>query len=346
MPSILLEIGYSTRNYNKPIHNFSVLSSVSNPNYEKTTSGVASRHPKDSVNDPDWSFDNNYGMRGYFKKHNSFRDQELYNRISRGFVIRQGTDVKYYTTTYNPENDPLYHEDNNRTIDRVFDVPVIMSFQPEIELYNKLGIQQLDETEIYIHMGLFLEMNYQSLRRACIEPKCPINEHNPDLPNHNPIWSQRGYEAFRYYGYTFDQIAPKAGDKIKIEAFNTLYEIESVKDASPQYQHRWRKYWWRAFIKPAHDMGQTISQDVLEDPEQQKFINTLIGLQGGGVTVDANGNLVDENGNIIKNPLDATDAINELKKDILFRPPEVAPDVDNISEDPNFTPGNDDFGGW
>ena len=40
-------------------------------------------------------------------------------------------------------------------------------------------------------------------------------------------------------------------DKMKIEAFDSLYEVESVKDASPDEQHRSRKYWWKVFYKDA-----------------------------------------------------------------------------------------------
>jgi hypothetical protein len=38
--------------------------------------------------------------------------------------------------------------------------------------------------------------------------------------------------------------------------------------------------------------------------------------------------------------------INKLKKDVLFRPPEVAEEVENISADNNFYPDFDKFGKW
>lgn len=330
MPEMIVNVSCNIRNYNKLIHNFTCRTNVSKENYDYLERGVTDRTPKDSQNWPEWSYEPTTGLSSHFRKHNAFRDQELHNRKARGFVIRQGTDVKYYTTTFEPGSDNLFHEDNNRIIDRVFDLPLLLTFQPEVELYNRFGIQQLDETEVFLHMGLFLELNYQSLRRCAIEPKCGTD--------HNPIWSQRGYEEFRYYGYTFDQIGPKAGDKLKIEAFNTLYEVESVKDAAPEYQHRWRKYFWKVFIKAAHDTGQTISDEVLNDPEQQKFLNDLIGIQSGGV--------LDKDGNVVKYPFDVSDTVDELKKDILYRPPQVAPDVEDISKDPGFTPGESEFGSW
>lgn len=330
MSSFTVTLGYSVRNFSKNLNDFKVLAGISNQYYKNTTTGITTRSPKQSVNEPDWQFSPTTGLNGYFKKHNGFRDQELHNRLTRGYVLRQGTDIKYYTTTFDPSTDPLFHEDNNRTIDRVFDIPVILSFQPEVELYAKFGIQQLDESEIHIHMLLFLELNYQSLRRTNIVP-------NDDPSVHNPVYYQRGYEAFRFHGYTFDQIGPKAGDKVKIEAFNTLYEVESVKDATSD-QHRWRKYFWKVYIKAAQDLGQTIGEEVTNDAEQNMFINGLIGLQAGTV--------LDANGNPIIYPFDVSNAVDELKKDVLFRPVEVSPDAPDISEDPNSYPGGDFFGSW
>jgi hypothetical protein len=328
MPSISLTIGFNLRDTSNPIHNFSVLSNVSSGYYETVNGGIVTRSDKKSINEPEWTHQHNTGLSTYFKRHNGFRDHERYNRVARNFVLRQGTFVKYYTTTFNPEDDPLYHEDNNREVDRVFDIPIILSFAPENELYSRFGIQHLDEFETHAHMMLFLELNWASLQRCAIEPACPKSEHNP-------IWSQRGYEAFRYHGYTFEQIGPKAGDKVKFESFDSLYEIESVKDAAPEYQHRGRKYWWKLFMKDAHDTGQTISDEVLNDPEQRQFINDLI-----GQSVD------DGSGNVSSYPFDVSGVVDELKKDVLFRPPEVSNEVEDISGDDKFYPNGDKFGRW
>ena len=330
MPQITLSIKANIRDMNAKIHNFSVLSNVSEHYHNKNFDGLVESSEKSRVNNPDWSHQYNTGISPYFKRHTGFRDHERQNRITRNFCLRQGTLIKYYTTSFDPSGDPLYNEDNNRVIERVFDFPALISFQAENELYARFNIQHMDEDEAHFHMTLFMEMNYQSLRRAGVVPKCP-----PDV--HNPIWSQRGYEKFTFHGYTFDQIGPKAGDKLKIEAFDSLYEVESVKDASPDHQHRWRKYFWKVFYKDAFDQSQNISDDVLLDPEQKQFINDLMGTQMG---------LTDELGNPIDWEFDRSKKIDELKKDVLFRPPEVEPDVDNISEDPDFHPGYDKFHGW
>ena len=331
MATITLSIGYDLRDISTPIPNFSVLVNVSSPFFEDVTKGIVERGVKKSINEPEWTFQHNTGISTYFKRHNGFKDQERYARVSRNFVLRQGTFAKYYATGYNPSGDDIYHEDNARTIERVFDVPFIITFAPENEIYNRFGIQHMDEFETHLHMLLFYELNYASLRKHAIVPACPEDEHNP-------VWSQRGYEAFRYHGYTFEQIGPKAGDKIKIEAFNTLYSIESIKDAAPDYQHRWRKYWWKVFMKDAFDTGETISEDVLNDPEQQGFINDLLGRNE--IDTDTGEPIGDGYA------FDVSNAVDEAKKDVLFRPPEVAKDVEDISGDSNFYPNADKFGQW
>ena len=330
MPQITLTVGSNIRDLATRIHNFSLLANVSPPLYNALNEGYTNSSEKSRTIQTEWSHEYNTGINQYFLRQNGFRDQELHARKTRGFVMRQGTLIKYYPTTFDASGDPLYMEDNNRVIERVFDIPVLTSYQPENEIYNRFNIQHLDESEMFVHMNIFLELNYQSLRRYGIKPMCPPEKHNP-------IWSQRGYESFAYHGYTAAQIVPKAGDKIKMEAFNTLYEIESVKDASPEHQHRGRKYFWKVFYKDAMDSSQTIDPEVTNDPEQKNFINEITGIPMG---------IMDKNGNPIVFPFNRNAAIDKLKKDVLFRPPEVPKDAPDISKDPNFTPGVDKFTSW
>lgn len=330
MPQITLTVSANIRDLNKKIHNFSLLVNVSPPLYNSISTGHAERSEKSRTIKTDWSREYNTGLNPFFINENKFRDQELHDRLSRGFVTRSpGTLIKYYPTTFDVSCDPLFLEDNNRIIERVFDLKVITTFQPENEIYNRFNIQHLDESEMFIHMSLFLELNFQSLRRYGIQPDCP--------GLHNPIWSQRGYERFAYHGYTAKQIIPKAGDKIKFEATDSLYEVESVKDASPEHQHKTRKYFWKVFYRDAMDTSQTIDTEVLLDQGQQQFINDITGIPMG---------VLDKHGNPVTNPAFRNCAIDKLKKDVLFRPPEVPKDAPDISKDPGFTPGYDSFGHW
>ena len=332
MATINLSIGFDVRDTSKELQNFSVLANVSRGLWENKIGSIMERSEKLTINAPEWSYQNNTGLATDFKRHNGFKDQERINRMSMNFIKRQGTFVKYYVTSYDPMQDPIYKEDNNREVERYFDLPLMLTFQPEMELYARFGVQHMDEFETHVHMSLFLELNYASLVKHGVKPACDPN-------SHNPIWSQRGYEAFSYYGYSFQQIGPRAGDYVKVEAFNTLYMVENVKNAAPEFEPRWRKYWWKLFLKDAMDGGQKVSAEVLNDPEQEGFINTLLGAQSGS-------GILDQQGNPITYPFDVSTVINTVKKDVLFRPPQMPQSVDDIDGDSTFYACPELFGKW
>lgn len=331
MPEFVLHLSGNCRATTVIVPNFSVLASVSPHMWNDRTGGYVERSEKMQINNPDFQHDTRLGLVFYNRRHNAFRDQERYNVMSRAFVNRQGTLYKYYTTSLNVHNTPLFHEDSNREVERVFDLPVLMGFNPQNELYSRFGIQYTTKQEIYVHMGLFLELNYRSLRELGIKPTCDPNEHNP-------IWYQRGYEDFRYYGYTAAQIFPKAGDLLKLEFNNILYQVDSVVDEIPEFEYKWRKYWWKLYLDTAMDNGKKVSEEVLNAPDQENFINKLFGKNI--MSADSNGT------NQTDNMLAVNHTIDELKKDVLFRPPEVDTCVQDITNDPAYYACGSLLGQW
>ncbi len=337
MPEFVLHLSGNCRATTVIVPNFSVLASVSPHMWNDRTGGYVERSEKMQINNPDFQHDTRLGLVFYNRRHNAFRDQERYNVMSRAFVNRQGTLYKYYTTSLNVNNTPLFHEDSNREVERVFDLPVLMGFNPQNELYSRYGIQYTTKQEIYVHMQLFLELNYRSLRELGVKPACDPNEHNP-------IWYQRGYEDFRYYGYTAAQIFPKAGDLLKLEFNNILYQVDSVVDEIPEFEYKWRKYWWKLYLDTAMDNGKTVSEEVLNSPDQENFINKLFGRNVMGSSTDG----TDPNSNATQgsNMLAINDTIDELKKDVLFRPPEVDKCVQDITNDPAYYACGSLLGQW
>lgn len=337
MPTLSLHLSGNVRAANMVVPNFSVLASVSHPLWSDRLGGFVERSEKAQSNHPDFSHDSRLGASNYFRAENAFRDHERYNIISRAQVNRQGTRFKYYTTTMNATSDKLFHEDNNRMIDRMFDMRAQITFNPQNELYARFGIQYTAKTEVIIHMGLFLENNYRSLREHGVQPLC-----SPDT--HNPIWYQRGYEKFCYYGYTAAQIFPKAGDLIKPEYNNILYTINSITDEIPEFEYKWHKYFWKLYLDVAIDDGKKISDEVINDPNQEHFIDMLLGRNTLGKTTDP------EDANVKKAEngyaFDVSNTIDELKKDVLFRPPEVDDCVEDISGDPSDHPCGNLLGQW
>jgi len=336
MPTMNMRVAASVRATSQRLPNLSIQANVTGGYYDEagnrgdwndTVRGVVERSPLKSYNDPEWSNGYNTGVRLDFKRHNGYNDQERYRRQSLGFVKRQGTFVKYYWTSFNPYVDPLYHEDTNRTVERVFDLPIIFSFQPENMLFSRFGIQQLDEFEAFIHMSLFFELNYANMRKGCVEPACDPNTHNPEF-------YQRGYENYSYHGYSAQQMIPKAGDLVKIEAFDSLWTVESVQSGAPEFQFRWHKYWYRISLKTAYDSGMTVDQEVLNDPNQNNYVNDILNTQDP------------DSPSYNQYPLDVSCVVDQLKKDIIYRPPQVPPTVVDPTCDIRWYPCGDLMGQW
>ena len=338
MPSFPLEVESYVRARHVIVPEFSVMANVSQPLRDDLAAGFIARTPKDNYNKPDYEHNNYLGYRAFFRNEDAFHSQKKYNDLTRDFTENHGSRILYYTTTFDTSANPLTKEDNTRTIDRVIDMRAIVTFNPQNEIYKRFGIQFTDKTEIAIHMGLFLERNYRSLMDAGIEPLC-----DPGL--HDVEWSQRGYSTFVYHGYTAAQIFPKAGDLMKFEYNNILYQISSITDEWPEYEYMWHKYWWKAYIEVATDNGQNVSQEVQDNPLNQHFIDNLFGSMSLGKATDgdATATLADGSGN----PLALDDkTLLELKDDVLFRPPEVDKCIKDVTADPNYHPCGAYLGSW
>lgn len=312
------------------VPNFSVLAHVQEGMWDPKATGNIERSELAQANRPVFEHTGRLGRIMTFRKQNAFKTQNLIAIEQRaGTLGMGGINVTYYTTTFNASANPITHEDNARMIDRVFDIPVMGGFDPQTELYSRLGLQFSTKKEIYINMDLFLELNYQSLKEHGITPECNPNDHDP-------IYSQRGYSKFNYYGYSAGQIYPKAGDLIKLVNDRVTYQITSITDELPEYQPAFRKYWWKAYLEVAMDSGQIVSEDVANSPVNKHFIDNLFGQASLGKATDGTSTekeLTDSAGN----PLAIRDEdLAKLKDAILFRPPEVDECVKDVTADPNY----------
>lgn len=335
----IIPVKANCRSINEERKNFSVLTNVSKHLWNDRLGAYVERSEKAQINNPVMSRDRNLGVRFHYRRHNAFLDQERYDRMFGDFIKRHGVLVKYYTSTIDVDSTSLFKEDNLRTIDREFDFPVMIEFQPQTELYDRFGITFQGKLEIQVHMMYFLECNYQSLREHGIPPMCPASEHNP-------VWYQRGYEDFRYYGYTAQQIFPKPMDKLKFEFNNILYNVTKIVDEQPSYEPKLRKYWWKLFLDTAVDSGEVVSPDVLEKPDQEGFINNLLGknmLTKEDIAAGADPSAAATSKSY---EFAINNVVDELKKDVLFRPPEVPECVDDITKSPSYQPCETLLGGW
>ena len=334
----IIPVKASCRSINEERKNFSVLTHISEHLWNDRIGSYVERSEKMQINNPVMSRDRNLGVRYHYRRHNAFLDQERYDRMSADFVKRQGAFIKYYTVTMDVDGDSLFHEDNLRVVDREFDFQTIIEFTPQKELYDRFGVTFDGKMELQFLMTYFLESNYQSLREHGIKPKCAVTEHNP-------IWWQRGYEDFRYYGYTAQQIFPKPGDFVKFEFNNILYQVTKISDEQPLYEYKQRKYWWKIFVDTATDSGQKVSDDVAQKPEQENFINNLLGQTTYEKVELETGANAAKSTTAAEYPFATNAIVDKLKKDVLFRPPEV-PKCADITESPAYLTCDDLIGGW
>ena len=84
----------------------------------------------------------------------------------------------------------------------------------------------------------------------------------------------------------------------------------------------------------------------MKKPEQENFINNLLGqttyekseLESGADAAKAT--------TTAEYPFAVNATVDELKKDVLFRPPEVPECVENVTESPSYQPCEKLLGGW
>ena len=330
MPELILDIKANVRHTSRLVPNFSVLANVSMPFWNKRAQGFVERPEKIQANQPEFEHTEDKGYTYHFRQHNSFRDQNRYDVMIKAVMKRQaGTKFAYYTTTFNVDSDPLHKEDNNRTIDRYFEIPALVGFNPQNELYKRFGLQYTAKQEIYLHMPLFLERNYASLRREGVMPKC-------DPKEHNPIWckQERGEELTDEEKAMFSE---KHAVNIRKVDLNAFY------DEIPEYEYKWRKYFWKLYLEVALDNGMQVSESVKNDPEQRHFIDNLLGLNNlqPGTSGEQQAT------NITPGyAFDVSDIVDEVKKDVLFHPPEVKKCVKNVTQDPDWYACSNKFGMW
>ena len=307
------------------------------PTEEMLMSGGGISNPlRFKAANPEWKEQPAVGIRQNFQRHNNFKDQELIARLIDNSMLQgnNGSICTYTVKSFDPSNDPVWHEDNTRAFVRCFDIPIIMKQQPSNELYKALGIDSTDKFDAHVSIKMFLQFNYQNLRELGLEPL-------GDPRDHNPILHQRGgiYGDFNYHGYLACQIFPTPGDVIKLHAYDMVYRLETYTDFDPEIQFLERKFMWKMSFSVAVDDGSFVSDDVISDPRNENVMESLFGKQGV-ITADNQGETMSES------QFDVTAQLNEINKDNLFKPIQVKDEKILPSSDGNFYPEYSRNGGW
>ena len=255
----------------------------------------------------------------YWRKENSFEDQMLHNQLIAEASDIKGAAAMYYITSLEQDS-PIFQEDRMRNVERTFEIRVCGDgvIQGDNYQYSKFMIMGMDEFSVFIHRTQFFEHNMINLLENGIQP-ASAGVHN--------IWgAQRGYSATFYKGFAASQIYPKAGDLLKLNFEESLYEVTDISDKVAEDQFSQAKYWFKVYLKPFRDDGRDVSQTISADPKdsgyiESKFNNHMDALLGVG------------------------DGVKEKKDEVLYRPPSVPDEVNGITDQPSAQ-GPDVFGGW
>ena len=82
MSTLILPFSYDVRDYDTELKNFGVGANVSRGLWDDRNKSIVERSEKTQIKIPEWSHQPNTGLSTYFRRHNGFKDQERYNRVS------------------------------------------------------------------------------------------------------------------------------------------------------------------------------------------------------------------------------------------------------------------------
>ena len=154
------------------------------------------------------------------------------------FYNNRGVKSEFYATTQDTKYDPLFGDDDDRRIERKFELMIFYNYPKEEKLWTSFGIEGLDNFSMFCSKEHFNAM-------------CVTDENGDDV---------------------YDIIVPKVGDLIRVEFNNYIYEITEVKDEAAMWLQS-KQYSWEFVVKPFinEHLG---TEDLPVDDEVRKVIET------------------------------------------------------------------------
>jgi hypothetical protein len=136
----------------------------------------------------------------------------LYRKLVTNAYNMHGVKCIYYPVDYNTNYDKILGEDRNRTVIRNFPLMCYFDLPPQDRIYNKFGIDEVDNFHVYVSKIHFTET------------------------------SRLNASGSASAGYVYPEYTPKQGDIIKAKYNRTYYEVISVHAQEAQFlqaQHTW-----------------------------------------------------------------------------------------------------------
>ncbi len=170
-----------------------------------------------------------YNTNNFFQKDTECSDgeRELYDVLQMEAWNSFGVNMVYYVTDYTKSNEPIFGEDNDRTVLRTFDSTGFMDQLPrEDRNVPQFGIEGLDLFKLYLNKLHFEAASTYSGSQSAI------------------------YDSYR----------PQTGDIIHLDYNDIFYEVTHVKDKVEQFLQR--SHAWDLSLREYKDAHLTLSSEV------------------------------------------------------------------------------------
>jgi hypothetical protein len=177
----------------------------------------------------DWLECPPYTVNDWFQKDTNCaeNERELYDVLQMDAWNSFGVNMTYYVTDYSLNNDVIYGEDNDRTVERGFYTTGFMEQLPKEDRNIPLfGIEGMDLFKIYIN-----KMHFTS-----------ASTYSADEPQ------------------VYDSYTPQVGDIVFLDHSEIYYEVTHVKDKVEQFLQR--PHAWDIAVREYKDFHLSISSTV------------------------------------------------------------------------------------
>ncbi len=185
------------------------------------------------------NYDSNALPNQFFRHQRDYRNEkDLYKSLLTEGYNKNGVPMEYYLVSYDTSFDPIFGEDNDRRLERKFDVMAYYELPEEEELYSRLGIEGLDNFVIWISKEHFKH----------------VSTYGPDAFSVSGATSGEG---------SFAEILPCGGHIIKPKYTDIYFEIQELKMEDEMFHQE--KHTHTLLLRRLKDEGLTIPPSLSGD---------------------------------------------------------------------------------
>lgn len=199
------------------------------------------------------------------------RESNLFDLLATESINLHGTNLVYYTTSYNTSRDKIFGEDNRRNVVRNFNVMAHYELPNEENMWS--GMYQIEGIDNF-HMTISMK--------------------------HMEIASQYNSEGTRL---TYPSHRPKQGDYLR-SVYNSsyMYEVVTVKQQAGQFLKR--QHLWDLIVRPMRDEHLNVSATISSTDSIRDFVDIEdIFSTSASVDIEKEIRLFDNSGTQTQDPL-------------------------------------------